>query len=274
MSIQRFILASFFAGGLSAYAGAAPITVFSANFETGGIGADVGTLAINNSPVVTNIATSVTDPVLGNNVLLIDQENPQVNPLNFDLVFTDTLSLSGMDTATFSFDVAARRTSGTSKTHYVTGYDSTGSEVFQLLLGDGAGFGPGTWSRQRPGYVTAAGGAASLLAGSGLGEWYWYGADGSEADFDVTKDANFVLTVGNGGWDVTTTNAGGTTHTAAGLSLFNGGTASDLAGITITSNGTNAGNWWDNFSVQGTPVPEPSSLALIGLGGLAMIKRR
>jgi hypothetical protein len=37
----------------------------------------------------------------------------------------------------------------------------------------------------------------------------------------------------------------------------------------------NSGNWrFDNITIQGTPVPEPASAALLSLAGLALLKRR
>lgn len=39
------------------------------------------------------------------------------------------------------------------------------------------------------------------------------------------------------------------------------------------TNGTNVG-WFDNVRLDASPVPEPGSLALLGLGGLALLRRR
>lgn len=265
----NILLAALAAVGVSGLASGA--TVFSANFEDGGTDADTGTLTVNAATTVLNVATAATDATLGDNVLMVDQSATVVD---FDLVFTDTLSLAGSNTVTFSFDVAARRTNGNSKTHKVTGYDSNGDEVFQLVLGDSDEYGNGGGDRQRPGFGTSSG--TTVLPAPSTPGSFWWGADTNPTTFAVTPDASFDLTIGNGGWDVTTTKQGGasTYSTASPLALFNGGTATDLVSISIVSNGANAGNYWDNFQVDGTVVPEPGSLALLGLGGLMMVKRR
>ena len=42
----------------------------------------------------------------------------------------------------------------------------------------------------------------------------------------------------------------------------------------VSQDGGNDGVWFDNVSLSSVPVPEPNSLALLGLGGLLIVKRR
>lgn len=48
----------------------------------------------------------------------------------------------------------------------------------------------------------------------------------------------------------------------------------DHAYLKLQRTGTGAFLFMDDISVQGVPIPEPSSTALLGLGGLALILRR
>ena len=47
-----------------------------------------------------------------------------------------------------------------------------------------------------------------------------------------------------------------------------------IVGLGSGAEGGNDDIWFDNFSADASPVPEPGSLALIGLGGLALLRRR
>lgn len=63
-------------------------------------------------------------------------------------------------------------------------------------------------------------------------------------------------------WELNETTSFTATATEAGQTL----------GIALTTTGTQTE--WDNVRLTITPVPEPSSAALLGLGGLALIMRR
>lgn len=60
------------------------------------------------------------------------------------------------------------------------------------------------------------------------------------------------------------------------LTPYFDGTAKELrfAQVTDTSNFTSSGTYIDNVSIQAAPVPEPATLAALGLGALAMLRRR
>lgn len=271
---------------LIATAAALPMTasatiVFDADFEGPTTGATIGTL----NPVtgnVSNVAVSTTtptvDPTNGDHVLLVDLLNPE-----FSLNLASTLDLTGSNTATFSFDVAARRTNGIVKTHLVTGLDSSGNEVFQLVLGDANAFGNGSGDRQRPGYAIANpggtlpnNGRTTFLPGPSTPGSFWFGGDTNLSDnYDSRRDSDFTVTVGNGGWDLSTNRQDtASSYTTTGLPLFNGGPATDLASIQIVALGDGAGMYWDNFLVDGTPVPEPASAMLVMAGASTMLRRR
>ncbi len=69
----------------------------------------------------------------------------------------------------------------------------------------------------------------------------------------------------------------GTTPALGGLEEYSATIIGITAGnytlrSTISTSGNNGS--YDNFSVDLSPVPEPTSAALIGLGGLALIARR
>lgn len=79
--------------------------------------------------------------------------------------------------------------------------------------------------------------------------------------------ASFDNTGESVGWESFTEAATGTASNTAGL-FATGGTGSNPGAWTSSSGLLNA------FEVNGTVVPEPSSAALLGLGGLALILRR
>jgi hypothetical protein len=62
----------------------------------------------------------------------------------------------------------------------------------------------------------------------------------------------------------------GVTSTATGAAIGQ----ELLVGLGSGAEGGDNDIWFDNFTADASPVPEPGSLALIGLGGLALLRRR
>ena len=225
-------------------------TVFEADFEAG-LTASTGTIDYNAGGSVTAVATVVPvatspDPTLGSSVLLLDRDDTGLLNARFDLSSPVDLTSS---TAALSFDVAAHRTKGASKSTLLSGYDSSDELVFALVLGDSGAFGNGGSDRQRPGFETAGGGRQVLPAPNTPGS-FWWGGDSSEADFNEQVDAHFELTLRAFSWDLTTTKQDGTVYSTSSLPTFDNSTFADLAYFTLTTDvGTNFGNYWDNFLV-------------------------
>lgn len=234
---------------------AAQTTLYFADFESS-TDPSVGSADYNVSgttAVATRPPTSSSpDPTLGTAVLLLDRNSSGGLDARLDLA--SPASLSGGDTVTVAFDVAARRTNGIEKSTLVTGFDLAGDPVFALVLGDADCFGNGASDRQRPGYETAGGGR-QVFSGAGAPGNYWWGNGGDGTDIDVTKDAHFELTIGASNWTVDTTDQNGVNYVSGALPSFDGTSHTELAYLRLsTFTGSHFGLYWDNFEVEGTPT--------------------
>lgn len=266
---SKLILAALLSGSVAQAAN----TIFEANFESG-LAANTGTITYNAGYNVQVAVTGGPDATLGSNVLFADPTTGSAAATDITLTPTVGASLTGGQTAVVSFDFAIRRTYGDNKSHYVTGYDSSNTIIFQFVLGELNEFGNGATDRQRPGYATNAGAfsfAGEIVSGATPGS-YWFGNDAEGDGFNSSKDAHFDLTIGASGWSVYTTKLDGTEAQTGSLATYDGGTFTDLAYVTVTGESSSAGGFFDNLTI--VAVPEPSSAALLGLGGLALLRRR
>lgn len=218
------------------------------------------------------IDTAATDAALGNKVGLFDQESTPTNIIDFTLSLTSTGSIIGGNTVTLDFDVASRRTDGTTKVFFVDALDSSGDIVVRFILGDTGAFGNGTDDRQRPGYATLSGGNV-VLPVPGTPDNFWWGADASETTFDINRDAHISLNISSSGFDVSTTSQVGTVYSTTDLPTYDETSSfTEIESIQFTSVGANAGIWLDNILVQS--VPEPSTFLLGGLTIFGLLVRR
>ena len=174
---------------------------------------------------------------------------------------SETIAFNG---STVSFDFGNFRTSDHSKDNTIIGFDSSNVEVFRLVvsaatgtpgenlrLGTSNGITPTTWD------------LATTVGADADSDFPAFQAEPSGTISMLLSSTGYILSL-DGANDYTTSEI-----------IFSGGT--DLAylefrGQSGGSNGTDGGMLLDNISVAS--VPEPSTTALLGLGGLALILRR
>ncbi|MGJ8725027.1 MAG: sulfatase-like hydrolase/transferase [Roseibacillus sp.] len=226
---------------------------FQANFESGTI-PQIGTANYNTGSATTAAlqvsVASAPDSTLGNNVLLLESNGGGQLAARLDFDSAATLQSNSI---TIDFDLASRRTNGSSKTTTLSGYTAANQKIFSLVLGDFNAFGNGNGDRQRPGYETSASGKA-ILPGSNSPGAYWWGADTNTSTFDASKDAHFTLTIESSSWSVSTTNQNGTSFSSDTLPHYDGGSHTNLAYLTLaTETGNSFGLYWDNLVVNGFP---------------------
>ncbi len=237
-------------------------TVFEADFESGTI-ATTGTITYTAGYNVQVPVTSGPDATLGSNALFADPSTGGSAATDITLTPTGAVSLSGSDSARVSLDFVIRRTNGSTKSHYVTGYDSGDNIIFRFVLGELNEFGNGGSDRQRPGYADengAASFAGKIASGTTPGN-YWFGNDGSTADgLNPAKEAHFDITVNSSGWSVYTLKLDGTTFAqTTTLPTWDGGTYTELAYVKVTGESASAGGYFDNLMIQSITGPEPVS---------------
>lgn len=271
---------------------ASAVVVFSNDFEDNNLAPEVGNWSISGAPVTSQPAVSVSpDATLGTRLGLIDRETDWNTATGMPLGIIIPLGtiadpacsdITGSNTVTISFDVAARRTSGFAKTTFVDAFDANGNQIMRFVLGDSNAFGNGNVDRQRPGYHT------STTTTAFADDFYW-GADGNPGNgFDVIRDAHFDLTIGGSGWDLNgVRQTGANDLTQTGLSTWDGSTFTNLAYFEISSpsvtNANNFGLYWDNITIDAdvapvpvdpAHVPEPSSTLLSAITLLTLLRRK
>ncbi|MGB0774497.1 MAG: PEP-CTERM sorting domain-containing protein [Akkermansiaceae bacterium] len=111
---------------------------------------------------------------------------------------------------------------------------------------------------------------STVAANGGVGIWFW-NSDNNNYNLNVVGIGSSIQ--GRLGYEAT--NGGGANNSATWESLW-------TLGI-LQHNGSSAGAFADHFETTGTAgntnytltaIPEPSSTALLGLGGLALVLRR
>ncbi|MDF7824784.1 prolyl oligopeptidase family serine peptidase [Pontiellaceae bacterium B12227] len=228
--------------------------LFEADFESGTT-ATTGTITYNAGYNVQTPVTGGSDATLGGHVLLSDPTSGSAAATDITLMPTNAVSLTGGQSAVVSLDVVWWRNNGTTKSHYLTGYDSDDNIIFQFVMADLGEFGNGGADRQRPGYADNSGSHAftadQIASGVNPGS-YWFGADTNPGDgLNASKDAHFEITVSSWGWSLYTVKQDGTTTAqTTTLPTYSGGVHSDLAYVKLTGETAAAGAYFDNLKIE------------------------
>ncbi|MFT5905633.1 MAG: hypothetical protein ACI9E1_001232 [Cryomorphaceae bacterium] len=167
---------------------------------------------------------------------------------------TSTLSLS--NTITVSFDYGIISGDAANRTTYMTGLDGSGNRLFQI------GF-INTNANRQMGYFNTT------------GNWTLIGTSGdlignNNTFWDAALMKNVTVEVGASTYDI---KLAGVTLTGGSGITFRDASASGLSNLALSANNRFTGGAFDNMVVS-QQVPEPSTTALLGLGGLALILRR
>jgi hypothetical protein len=188
--------------------------------------------------------------------------NPDNGTYDFDINFTST-PLVGSE---FSYDAYQQRSNGNvpgKRANFITGYDSDGDEVFQVILADGPAATSTTPERSRYSYVNSAGTLVTVTDGlytSGGGAY----EDGHFASFRLEFNAtDYEIFIGNVSIlaNAEYRNAVGTgTGEINGLATIKFDT--DWRGITGLLDGDARGAFYDNLSLDGGPPPPAGTVIM------------
>jgi hypothetical protein len=194
----------------------------------------------------------------------------------------DTFQMGSGESFTIGSSGTVDVQSGSNNTNMAIGQSSTSSVTVNggtlnlngpasLLFGNGAS-GNGT--------ITLLDGSLNINPGASLfvgrqGGTALITVSGGSASFGILPSFDVVAggLTGIGSLDFTTGSTGSLTITGASLAYYEG----LYSGDDLTFEGVNGGTFGDIFTVSGETislVPEPSSSALLGLGGLALILHR
>lgn len=271
--------------------------VFLADFESS-TSANIGTINHSGGPApqLVPVDGSATHTDWGTNSVWWDRSASSGSGAGFTAELTPESRVE-LDGATLTFDFVLRRTNTPdAKSHFVTAFDSNGNTVFSVQLVDREDSGltnielfttpPETDERQRqiPIYVDPATGATMFAPSQIASGTAPDGNDRSGGSNSFTfffgndnRDAANVNEAEAGSFAVTTTATGWTLSAEAyqaDTSLpdfttnelpFSDNSVVDIARIEITGETVQAGGYWDNLSLDGTIIPEPSTLMLLGI---------
>ena len=166
-----------------------------------------------------------------------------------------TSSLTLSNPISVSFDYGIVSTDSGTRTTYMTGIDSSGKRLFQV------GFVNSTGVKQ-VGYFDSKDtwtliGSANDLIGNNNTHW------------NASSMKNVAIEIGVSTYDI---KLGGASMTNGSGLLFRDDNASGLSQLELSASIKWTGGAFDNIVV--TQVPEPNSLALIGLGLMSLFRRR
>ena len=245
----------------------APISILGANFDGSPLraagaaisAADLDAGTVGGTWTVGDDQESVIGPEAGdstNHALAGDR-----GPYSFDLALTGPPLTLATDEVVVSFDSQIVRTSNNpnEKKNFVTGWDSLGAEVFQIVLTtDGTDGGSNPQGRLK--YVNQSG-SEVLLANS------LESVGGNPVTFAVADMSNLRIEMGATTMDIFvngTLLADDVAYRTLGVT--------DFAGFTFAGSGGGdsnaAGAWYDNIGVialPATPIPEPATMCALGL---------
>ena len=281
-------------------------TVFLADFEAGAVAANTGTLSFSGpgAQSIVDVDGTASHTDWGAKALWADRSASSGTAVGFTMTWDLTAPVS-LDGATVDFEHIIRRTNTPDvKSHFVNGLDSNGATVFSLFLIDREDSGLAnidpdytepteTDERQRQtvGFIDPVDGqslfpSSSIASGSipdsndrsGGGNSFerFFGNDNRDDPVSEEQAGLFTVTTSPTGWTLNATPRQSSTlsaFTTTEQSFFDSGVI-DLAKIEVIGETVQAGGYWDNLSVEGTIIPEPSASAICVLGLIALPRRR
>jgi hypothetical protein len=165
-------------------------------------------------------------------------------------------------TPEYSFNPADYQAGSLTFSWYQGNNTSIADNDFRLALQIGGAWYVSSQSFANTASVTGGGNFGTLAAGAGGAEFMSLIYDSAAANWltlDFTGSYNHL--------DGTTTTSGALALGSAAESDLSG----MITGFGLYRNATGQNARWDSFQIEGILIPEPSSLALFGLGGLGVL---